>query len=348
MNQAAFDALGMRHYIWRYPRGSYIQERWFDLGNPGKISFNGHRGMLTLIAIFFSILFLVACASQTPVPSPGNGATEARPTDSGAVEAAPSIPTSPASPPVQRSDAAPASGNQVLQGSVVVAEDSRTGISVTGSGKASATPDLAVLNLGVEAFAGSVAEARDQAAGAMDEVVKILLAGEILKEDIQTRNFNIFPRYTTREVTRCLGANLTDCFQDRDRVIIGYQVTNQLSVQVRDLNSVGSHIDRVTATGGDLIRFQGVSFSIEDTQALEIEAREAAAADLMAKASQIANLTGVVLGKPVFITEVSRSTPKTLPLADLAFARAGAAVETPILPGEQDVVITLQARYAIQ
>ena len=35
MNQAAFDALGMRDYIWRYPRGSYIQERWFDLGNPG-------------------------------------------------------------------------------------------------------------------------------------------------------------------------------------------------------------------------------------------------------------------------------------------------------------------------
>ena len=27
----------MRDYIWRYPRGSYIQERWFDLGNPGLI-----------------------------------------------------------------------------------------------------------------------------------------------------------------------------------------------------------------------------------------------------------------------------------------------------------------------
>jgi len=34
-NQAAFDALGMRDYIWRYPRRSYIQESWFDLGNPG-------------------------------------------------------------------------------------------------------------------------------------------------------------------------------------------------------------------------------------------------------------------------------------------------------------------------
>ena len=33
----AFDAFGMRDYIWRYPRGSYIQESWFDLGNPGYI-----------------------------------------------------------------------------------------------------------------------------------------------------------------------------------------------------------------------------------------------------------------------------------------------------------------------
>ena len=29
----------MRDYIWRYPRGSYIQERWFDLRTPGLESF---------------------------------------------------------------------------------------------------------------------------------------------------------------------------------------------------------------------------------------------------------------------------------------------------------------------
>ena len=120
-------------------------------------------------------------------------------------------------------------------------------------------------------------------------------------------------------------------------------------MQVRDLDSVGSLIDRVTAVGGDLIRFQGVSFSIEDTKALEIEAREAAAADLMAKATQIAELTGVALGKPVFITEVGRSAPKTLAMVSRAFdSGLAASVETPILAGELDVVITLQARYAIQ
>ena len=313
---------------------------------------NHRTGVLTLIVFLSGILFLVACVSQTPVPSPESEAVEARPTDSGLVEAAPGSPSSPTGQANQPGDLAPAQGNSGFPdsflGSVAVAGDAQTGISVTGSGKASAPPDLAVLNVWVEAFAGSVAEARDQAAGAMDQVVNLLISSGIEEKDIQTRHFNISPRYTSREITRCLGTDPTDCFKDRERVIIGYQVTNQLSVQVRDLASVGSLIDRVTAGGGDLIRFLGVNFSIEDTNALEIEAREAAAADLKAKATQIANLTGVALGKPVFIAEVSSSAPKALALADRAFLGLEAAVETPILAGQLDVVITLQARYAIQ
>jgi len=37
VNQAAFDSLGMRDYIWRHLRGSYIRESRFDLGNPGLV-----------------------------------------------------------------------------------------------------------------------------------------------------------------------------------------------------------------------------------------------------------------------------------------------------------------------
>jgi hypothetical protein len=35
----AVDSLGMRDYIWRHPRGNYIQESWFDLGNPGLLMY---------------------------------------------------------------------------------------------------------------------------------------------------------------------------------------------------------------------------------------------------------------------------------------------------------------------
>ncbi len=314
-----------------------------------KSIFNRRGNIITLIAILSSAIFLMACVSQAPEAAPERGAAEPLPSDSGVVEAAPNIPSNQTNQP---GDISPARGSSGLpgsfMGSVAMAGDADSGISVTGSGKASAAPDLAVLSLGVEAFANSVAQARDQAAGAMDQVVNLLLANGIPEKDIQTRHFNISPRYTSREITRCLGENQTDCFKDRERIIIGYQVTNQLSVQVRDLDSVGTLIDQVTAAGGDVIRFQGVGFSIEDTQALEIEAREAAVADLMAKATQIADLTGVALGKPVFIAEISRAVPKALAMADRAFATMEAAVETPILAGELDVVVTLQARYAIQ
>ena len=128
---------------------------------------------------------------------------EARPTDSGIVEAAPSSPTNPTN---QISDLALAPSNggfaSSFLGNVALMGDAETGISVTGSGKASAAPDLAVLRLGVEAFAGSVAEARDQAAGSMDQVVILLLASGIAEKDIQTRHFNISHRYTSWEITR--------------------------------------------------------------------------------------------------------------------------------------------------
>ena len=316
---------------------------------------NRRGGIVTLIGILSSILFLVACASQSPQAAPESDALKARPNGSGVVEASPSSSSIPSNPNTRSGDAAarassglPRSFTGSLTGSVAMAGDAQTGISVTGSGKASAAPDLAVLSLGVEAFAASVAEARDQAATAMDQVVKVLLSRGIAEKDIQTRHFNISPRYTSRDVNRCLGPDNTDCFRDREQVIIGYRVSNQLSVQVRDLDAVGSLIDGVTAVSGDLIRFRGVNFSIEDTKALEIEARAAAVADLMAKAKQIAGLAGVALGKPVFIAEISRSAPKTMAMASRDFMAMEAVVETPILTGELDVVVTLQARYAIQ
>ena len=312
---------------------------------------NRRGGIVTLIGILSSILFLVACASQSPQAAPESDALKARTNGSGVVEASPNNSSIPSNPNTQSGDAAARASSGLpgsFTGSVAMAGDAQTGISVTGSGKASAAPDLAVLSLGVEAFAASVAEARDQAATAMDQVVKVLLSRGIAEKDIQTRHFNISPRYTSRDVNRCLGPDNTDCFRDREQVIIGYRVSNQLSVQVRDLDAVGSLIDGVTAVAGDLIRFRGVNFSIEDTKALEIEARAAAVADLMAKAKQIAGLAGVALGKPVFIAEISRSAPKTMAMASRDFMAMEAVVETPILTGELDVVVTLQARYAIQ
>ncbi len=267
-----------------------------------------------------------------------------------------------------------------------------TGIWVTGRGQASAEPDVAALNLGVEAFSSTVAEARDNAAVQMGQVIEVLTAKAIADRDIQTRFFNISARYTTHEVTRCPtsgdleGPTMErqsstevvpvapplaepteeedivvlieavssekqrigqECFLEREQVIVGYNVTNQLTVKVRDLDSVGEVIDEVTEAGGDLIRFQGVSFTIEDTEELQDQARADAVADLIEKAMRVAGLAGVELGRLVFITETGSPI---VARADVQkrVSFASSAAPTPILAGEVDVVVTVQGGFEIR
>ena len=282
---------------------------------------------------------------------------------------------------------------RIIEATLGTQASNSTGIWVTGRGQASAEPDVATLNLGVESFAGTVAEARDNAASQMGRVIEVLKAKAIADRDIQTRSFNINARYTTREVTRCTTSGEVEgteqelessfevvtvtptpevepaleipsavhiepidieqprlgqeCLLERERVIVGYTVTNQLSVQVRDLDSVGGIIDEVTEAGGDLIRFQGISFTIEDTEELQDQARAAAVADLNKKATRIADLAGVELGRLVFITETSSPMVTPQAVAERVVFAASAA-PTPILAGELDVVVTVQAVFDIR
>ena len=283
------------------------------------------------------------------------------------------------------------------------------GIRASGRGQASAAPDLATLNLGVEAFATSVEDARTEAAEAMTDILEELEAHEVADADIQTSHFNIQPRYTGREVTRCeepeaemeSGAETgdemagsadtpaetageadtpaemagsadadddtltesapatpgsqepaaTNCYQEWQTVLTGYEVTNRVAVLVRDLDSISPIIDGVADAGGDLLRFHGVTFSIESTTTLQSQARTAAVIDLRNRATQLAQLGEVRLGALVYLTETSPT-----PSAKVDFFResqalsapALAGVSTPIVPGELSVEVYVNGIFEIR
>ena len=293
------------------------------------------------------------------------------------------------------------------------------GIRASGRGQASAAPDLATLNLGVEAFATSVEDARTEAAEAMTDILEELEAHEVADADIQTSHFNIQPRYTGREVTRCeepeaemeSGAETGDemagsadtpaetagsadtpaetagdadtpaemagsadadddtltesapatpgsqepaaanCYQEWQSVLTGYEVTNRVAVLVRDLDSISPIIDGVADAGGDLLRFHGVTFSIESTTTLQSQARTAAVIDLRNRATQLAQLGEVRLGALVYLTETSPA-----PSAKVDFFResqalsapALAGASTPIVPGELSVEVYVNGIFEIR
>ena len=79
---------------------------------------------------------------------------------------------------------------------VTVNQPQQTGIAVTGSGKVTVTPDIAVLNIGIEATRTTVAEAREEAARAAEALRASLIGNGVAARDIATRSFNIYPQYS--------------------------------------------------------------------------------------------------------------------------------------------------------
>ena len=222
------------------------------------------------------------------------------------------------------------------QGTVPVPQQQNTGIWVTGQGEAMAIPDIAELRLGVEAQAETVSEAQTQARVAMDEVMQVLEDKGIDEKDIQTQRFSIYP------VTRWI--------QEKDEEeIIGYRVTNIVLAKIRDVDKAGDIIDAVADAGGDLVRIQGISFSVDDPTPYYEEARAEAMKDAKSKASQLADLADVKLGKPTYISEGA----VYLPTVTRDFNEAGMAPmpapvpETSISPGEQKITLNVQIVYAI-
>lgn len=210
-------------------------------------------------------------------------------------------------------------------------EDTPAGISVSGTGKVTGTPDTLTMLFGVEVLADTVAEAVDRAAARADAVIAALEDAGVDEADIQTANYSINPRYDWR---------------NDEQVLLGYEVRNTVSAKIRDIPSAGATIDDVVDAGGDDVTVSGVSFSIEDNEELITAAREAAWNDARSKAEQLATLSDVGLGAPTTISE-SFSTSQPPIRYDEEIASEGADLATPIVPGEQEVAVMLQVEFDI-
>ena len=222
----------------------------------------------------------------------------------------------------------PGGGPQTIN----VSTQQNTGIWVAGQGEVMAVPDIAILNLGVEARGDTVAEAQAEAAVSMDKVIQTLKDSGVKEKDIQTQRYSIYP--------------ITRWVKDEEEKIIGYRVTNTIVAKIRELDKASNIIDDVTEAGGDYTRIQGISFTIDDPVPFYEEARAEAVKDAENKAKQFASLTGVKLGKPTYISEGAVYVPSLMKGG--YYDEMGAAPPpTPISPGELKITINVQIAYAI-
>ncbi|MBB4984684.1 MULTISPECIES: SIMPL domain-containing protein [Streptomyces] len=202
-------------------------------------------------------------------------------------------------------------------------------VTVTGNGRASAAPDLAILSAGVEATRPTAKEAMAVQSTAAEALLDVLHKQGITDRDIRTDNLSLAPVYTQTK--------------DGDSKVTGYQAGQSFSVKVRDLDRTGQVIGAVNDASGEAGRINGVVFDVADPSALRAKAREAAYKDAYDKAAQHAQLSGHRLGRLVSLSEGESVRPG--PGASPAASTDEPGV--PLAPGEIEEQVTVSAVYEL-
>ena len=204
-----------------------------------------------------------------------------------------------------------------------------TTINLTGIGKVDHAPDTAMISVGVQIEAKTAADAMQQQATTMNGVFAAVKAAGIADRDMQTGNLSLNPVYEYPNNAR---PRLT-----------GYQASNQLMIKVRKLDTLGKTLDAVVKAGGNTIN--GVTFSVDQPEKFQNDARVEAIKDAAAKAELYAKAVGYKVKRIVTISEIDYS-PQPMPMMQMRMQDM-AAEATPIAAGEVSLRQTVNVMFEL-
>jgi len=207
-----------------------------------------------------------------------------------------------------------------------MAKDPRI-VQVTGTGRATATPDVVRLALGISCDGDDVSSALREAGGRVQAIGDAVRALGVQGSDIGSTGAGVHPRH------------------DRDgQRVVGYRADHRLSVVVRALDQVGAVVDAVSSVAGNALSVDSIQLDLSAASALHDEARSSAFVDARAKAQQYAALSDATLGAVLSVVEGSaRGAPAPGPRLAMALASSPMPVEA----GEQSVTASVTVTWAL-
>jgi uncharacterized protein YggE len=203
---------------------------------------------------------------------------------------------------------------------------------VTGEGKATFLPDIAVVSAGVTAQGASVQQVQKELNTKINAVSEAVKKLGVDGKDIQTTNYSINPSYD---------------YTNGTQKITGFQANTTLTIKIRTLDKTNSVIDTATANGANQIG--GISFDVDDKTKAEDEARGKAVAEAKKKAAMAAKTAGFTLGKIINYSEGFGGYPQPIRMyAKTDAVGAGVPETTQIEPGSGEVTIQVSLSYELR
>jgi hypothetical protein len=213
-----------------------------------------------------------------------------------------------------------------------------------GTGEITASPDLATVSLTIREEAKTMKEAQDKVTTKETAVLAFLDTSGIDKKDIKAESYNSYPKYDYG--TPCYGYGMP-CPQSAPK-IVGYEVSEYISVKVHDLTKAGDIVQGVGNVG--ISEINGPDFSIEKEDQLKEQARQMAIDEAKAKAKILARDLGVSLIRIVGFSE-NGNYPMPMYARDTMMASGAVekATPAPTLPtGENKITSNVTITYEIR
>lgn len=204
-------------------------------------------------------------------------------------------------------------------------------LDVSAEGRATRVPDVATIRAGVVSQGQSAAAALADNGARMTRVLAALRSAGIASRDVQTATVSLSPQYRYAD--------------NQPPVVTGYQASNSVSIRFRDIARAGAILDTLVAQGANQI--EGPNLAIDQPDAALDEARADAVKRAQARAQLYARAAGMQVVRVVSIAEAGQDVGGGGP-RPMAFARAQAAAEMPVVAGERDITATLQVRFLLR
>ncbi|MBU2036949.1 SIMPL domain-containing protein [Patescibacteria group bacterium] len=203
-------------------------------------------------------------------------------------------------------------------------------ISVVGEGKVVAKPDIGQVSLSVVSDAKTVAAAQKDNTEKMNKITQAMKDLGIEEEDLKTTSYNVMPRYQ---------------YSAGRSTIIGYEVTQTLDVKIRDLAKVGEILDKAAGAGANQVG--SLTFTFDNPESLQSEARQKAITQAKQKAKDLAASLGVNLGKVTSFSENSVGQPSPMYADEAIMGKGGGGGMPEIQTGQNEIEISVYITYEI-
>lgn len=192
-------------------------------------------------------------------------------------------------------------------------------------------PDIATIGAGVSTEARSAVEAMRLNAVEMRRVIERIKSLGVDEKDIQTTGINLNTRYDYNRTTQ-------------KQVFRGYQVSNRVTVKLREIEQTGEVLDALVVAGATDLT--GPNFSAEDDSAAKEEARSRAMERAQARALAYANFAGYDAVKLLAVSEsITARGPVAEPRYRAVASDSISVSAAPVQPGLVSSGVSISVKY---